>query len=131
MYMMIRKKVSKITDKRLVKFLESKQTRDELFDEFDLQFHEKEQVLGVGFQIRDRVKQFIDLKSNLTVEKSIPFVLEMHKLAFPDSEASNKFDRMTQWLLRDKWSHKVCLATGIYFLNHFKGNVESETVYVY
>lgn len=131
MYMMIRQKCKKITDARLLQFLNSDEHRQALMKAFDLEFHEQEQVFGIGFHIRDRVKEFIDIDSKVSHEKSIPFVLKMHDMAFPDSEASSKFDKMAEWLEKDKYMSKVCLATGIYFLNNYEGGVMVETKYVY
>lgn len=129
MYMMIRQKLSKITDLNLLEFLLGRRSRDEFLTEYDLAFHEQEQVLGVGFQIRDRINKFLNTMEEAKDDKSIPFVLMMHQMAFPDSKASNRFEKLIEW--SEKSDSKLFMATGIYFLNHFEGQVEAITAYNY
>ena len=129
MYMMVRQKLSKITDLNLLEFLNTRKRRDMFLTEHDLQFHEQEQVLGVGFHIRDRIKEYLDMENGPAFEASVPYVLALHRLVFPHSAAKNKLEGMQEWL--DKADSKLFLATGIYFLNHFEGMVTAETTYVY
>ena len=131
MYMMIRQKCSKITDEQLAAFVNGKQSRDKFLDEFDLQFHEKEQVLGIGFWIRDRLVDYLTLAPMADKEKSIRFILEMYVKAFPNSDIMDREGRLHDWQEKDKWESKMCLATGIYFLNHYKGGVRAVTTYTY
>jgi hypothetical protein len=132
MYMMIRKKCKDITDARLLEFLNSHEHRQALLKGFGLEFHEQEQVLGVGFHIRDRMKALINLDDDtVTEDKATSFVLKMHELAFPESSIEDKNGKIWEWLEKDKHMSKVCLATGIYFLNHYERGVVAETTYRY
>ncbi len=129
MYMMIRQKLSEIKDLNLLSFLLTRKQRDIFLADFDLKLHEQEQVLGVGFWIRDRVKDYLELLPMADAEKSVPFVLMMHQMAFPESKASSEREKLQEWLEGD--NVKLYLATGIYFLNHFEGQVEAVTIYKY
>jgi len=129
MYMLVRQKLNKISDLEILQFIKSDTKRWDFLLEKELLFHEQENVVGVGFHIRDRIKAYIDIYSEVNKETSVPFVIEIYKAAFPESKASTKFDILTDWL--NKNDSKLFMATAIYFLNHFKGWVEAKTTYIY
>jgi hypothetical protein len=131
---MIRQKCNNITDERLVEFLKSNEKREALMKAFDLQFHESEQVYGVGFKIRDILQKYMEVdhpgyRTSATMDKCIPFAKEFFTLAFPESEANTNFLKFAEILDKGKFNAKIHLAMGIYFLNHYKGGVMAETVY--
>ena len=129
MYMQVRQKLSKISDLEILQFIKSNTRRDVFLKEKGLEFHEQENVLGVGFHIRDRIKEYLNMEENIFFEKSSQFVIEMYEGFFPESQASNKMDILTEWLsINDS---RLFLATAIYFLNHFKGSVSAKTTYIY
>jgi hypothetical protein len=129
MYMMVRKKLSEITDLQILQFLKTNQKRDAFLEEHGLEFHEREEVFGLGFWLRDRIRDFLALSPMADGEKAVPLVLMMHKMAFPASTADGKHAKLTEWLEAN--NSKIFLATSVYFLIHFEGHVQSKQIYTY
>ena len=129
MNMTIRPKVSRLTDLDIVKFLTSNISRCQFLEDNGFEVNEVQTLISLSFYIRERIRDFISLNSMAANEKTVPFVLMIHRVAFPDSTAGNKLEKMTEWL--ESNNPKLFLATALYFLNNFGGNVEEKVVYAY
>lgn len=127
--MTIRPKVSKLTDLDIVTFLTSNISRYQFLEDNGFEKTEVQTLLSLSFYIRERIRDYISITSMAANERTVPFVLMMHKAAFPDSTAGSQFDKMTEWLASN--NPTLFLASALYFLKHFDGEVKEKTVYVY
>jgi hypothetical protein len=129
MYMMVRQKVEDISDLEIIKFLKSEKTRDQFLKEKGFEFHEREQVLGVGFHMRDVISDFVLVGNCSEDDKSIPYILMIYDVMYPENASSSKGDKLSDWL--GKNDARLFLASALYFLKYFKGEVEAKTTYSY
>ena len=129
MNMTIRPKVSKLTDLDIVKFLMGKINRYQFLENNGFEVIEQQTLISLSFYIKDRIRDFISLESMSANEKTVPFIMMIHKAAFPDSTAGNKLDKMTEWL--EAKDPKLFLASALYFLKHYEGDVVEKTVFAY
>lgn len=129
MYMRIRPKLKKIETDTLLLLLKHNVTRDEFLDGAGFEFHEKEQILGVGFHIRDRIEKFIKGEIGISDDVSFKYVIEIYEKMFPEYNHLSQEAKIKELYFMN--STKALLVTAIYFLNNFNGNVEAKTIYIY
>ena len=129
MNMTIKPKVSKLSDLQLIKFLKSNVSRYEFLEYNGFEVGEQQTLISLSFYLKDRIKDFISLESMVVIEESVPHILMIHQIAFPDSAASNRLEKMTEWLEAN--DSKLFLVSALYFLKHFEGEITEKTVFAY
>ena len=135
MYMMVRQKLAAITDLQLLQFMTDKGDRCTFLADAGLLFHEQEQVLGVGFHIRDRAIEYSEADGKIEMDKGLPFLLDVYRaykiLCKENVSEVKDLDLLREFITEAKFNSRPPFIVGVHFLNAYKGRVMAETIYTY
>ncbi len=130
MKMLIRPKVKKLTDLDIVKFAVGNESRVGFLMREGFEQGEQDSLISLSFFLRDKIKYFLDVeRDDNYFEASVPYILLLCKALFPDNSTGSKFSILTDWL--DRKDAKLFLATALYFLKNFDGDIEEKKTYIY